>query len=348
MSEARESTGRRDRPRRHHWLSACVLRGFTDARGQVHVYDRQERRFFSGAPKTLALETDYHTISLPDGQESLVVEEILSEMEGDVAPVLRRLDGGVLPTRAEHWVLAQFLALQAARTPSYRESTQAAMRALGAKFLRGAAESAAAGEDAIATFLDPAFARRLAAAPDRIAFILKHGPEVEFTREGLAWLMFESSSKFAAELAACTWAYYHAPSGTSLPTCDTPLVTVPIDVEGGGGPITDRMGILEFGTQTLFAVSARVALRIIPCRESEAFVGLWPDPMPPASANEFALQVARNGRRFVYSADEAALRQLVEDAKLDDPGTTVEQEIVETDSGVHVYQRQGPVEDARG
>lgn len=112
--------------RRHHFTPVLYLKNFTDAEGRLHVTLLDNGHRFEQTPENFGFERDfYRPTHLEEGEDPNVFEDAFADLEGDCAPVLRRIiDDRALPSDDESLgLLYNFIALQDARTPQARRMT---------------------------------------------------------------------------------------------------------------------------------------------------------------------------------------------------------------------------------
>src|SRR5215204_223230 len=81
-------------PRQHHILPAFFLAGFTDTGtkdGTLHVFDYPRKRRYTSKPEKVARERDFYRIYKPGLDEYAIEKDWWQTLEGEVAPVLRRV-----------------------------------------------------------------------------------------------------------------------------------------------------------------------------------------------------------------------------------------------------------------
>lgn len=113
------------KPVRHHLIPAFYLRRFGDDKGQITVYQRATGKTFTTSIKNAAVESHFYTVTDQTGAPSFVVEERLSEIEGDAAAVFAKIDQGRFPPRWKNRAsLSLFLALLITRTREFRHQME--------------------------------------------------------------------------------------------------------------------------------------------------------------------------------------------------------------------------------
>lgn len=67
--------------KKHHYLPRHYLRGFTDSEGGFFVYDKLTGKLFSTCPDAAFFENDLNAVELPDGNKSVFLEDLYTEIE---------------------------------------------------------------------------------------------------------------------------------------------------------------------------------------------------------------------------------------------------------------------------
>jgi hypothetical protein len=94
------------------------------------------------APDNVAIEVDYYSRKLTTGEISDAFEQILSRLESDAAPVLRRVrDGHFTLTDDDRERLAIFVSFMMVRVPSFRKYLERAINSLAESLMRTGAQS---------------------------------------------------------------------------------------------------------------------------------------------------------------------------------------------------------------
>ncbi len=93
------------------------------------------------APHNVAVEVDYYSRRLPSGEVDDGFEQMLSGVESDAAPVLRRIrDGHFSLTDDERERLAIFVSFMMVRVPSFRKYVDRALNRTGEALMRATAQ----------------------------------------------------------------------------------------------------------------------------------------------------------------------------------------------------------------
>ena len=111
--------------RNHHYIPQFYLKGFLDpslSKEQLCVIDKIERRHFPANPRNVGAKRDFNRVDIP-GMPSDVVEKSLSDIEGEVARVLKYVeDNTTLPKGTDMETLLYFVALLYGHNPQFRDN----------------------------------------------------------------------------------------------------------------------------------------------------------------------------------------------------------------------------------
>ena len=111
-------------PKKHHSVSRFVLQNFRSETGHLHVWDKVRQKRYKGNAESVFFETHLYRFFDPlTHQFSYAVEEELSRIESDAAPVIEKIvefaRRGKSPqlSHDERWKWARLYYAQARRTP---------------------------------------------------------------------------------------------------------------------------------------------------------------------------------------------------------------------------------------
>jgi hypothetical protein len=129
---------------KHHYIPRFYLKGFEDPSSRdahprepyLWVVDLKLRNLNKRAPKNVARLTGYYDFE--EAQDQLPsVENFLSRIETRAASAIRKLRAHKFQiSDEERYNLANFMGLQLARVPAYREVVEVAMKQFAHKWLR--------------------------------------------------------------------------------------------------------------------------------------------------------------------------------------------------------------------
>jgi hypothetical protein len=110
-------------PRRHHYVPRCWLAGFTETRehdGRLWVTDFSREKQWASTPENAGHMRDLYRLPAP-APDPVVVERFFADLEGAVAPILKKIDGERRPPDNDELdQLLTFMAYQFVRLPSFR------------------------------------------------------------------------------------------------------------------------------------------------------------------------------------------------------------------------------------
>lgn len=113
--------------KRHHTVPKCYLENFTDNEGFVWVLDTKNS-IFRIKPENILLENHFYTITLKNGEKSLVVEDTLANIEGAYINIFQnKISKDYFLTVEERAKVAVFIAALYIRTSPYRENMRSAI-----------------------------------------------------------------------------------------------------------------------------------------------------------------------------------------------------------------------------
>ena len=104
-----------------HYVPASYLAGFTpdnNRDSQLFVYERDTEKMFRAAPDNAAKRRNYYSIPLPDGSHDDRVDVMITALEGQAMPSLRKIrERDYNLSTFERALLATFIGFQEVRTP---------------------------------------------------------------------------------------------------------------------------------------------------------------------------------------------------------------------------------------
>ncbi len=77
---------------RHHYIPQFLIKGFTDNKGLLHIYDKQADKILSRqrSPKSIFFETDRNTVELRDNLKTSLLEDYLyAEIDNKTSKVIK-------------------------------------------------------------------------------------------------------------------------------------------------------------------------------------------------------------------------------------------------------------------
>ncbi len=106
---------------RQHVVPISYLAAWTDADGDLAIWDTDDGRVFPSSPRKMCAPLEFYTVELTSGESSRVIEGVLASVDRAFAAICRSLrDDGGLNADADRYTLALALALQEVRLPQRR------------------------------------------------------------------------------------------------------------------------------------------------------------------------------------------------------------------------------------
>ena len=212
-------------PRRHHFVPACWLAGFTesgDKDGELWVTDFSRGRQWQTNPEKAGVIKDFYRIDEPN-PDPVIIEKALSKIEDEIAPVFKALDRERRePFKDELDALLHFMAIQWVRIPAFRPFALGVLKSINREILhRGLKnrESWAAmlGEAGIAADTPGVEYERVCEAERSGKFELS---------AGTAWYMqqaFNGVDQILPSLRKRHWSAAFSETGSFI-ACDGPVI----------------------------------------------------------------------------------------------------------------------------
>ncbi len=294
-------------PKRHHYLPEFYLAGFTaDGRrdSAFTVFDRDTSTFRLQTPVNTAVSGYYYAVQDElSGERSMMVEKFLGSIEGDVEPVIRKLERQERLTDDDREQLALFCALLYTRVPQFERSVQ--------EVFNGGFQELARR---MATSIDDV-RRQHEAWEAQTGDVSEVTPEEDFEllrsggyrlaqpRQNVIKMMLEFGGRLAESFLNMCWAVGQAPTQMSIIVTDAPLLLIPPrDWQPGMGAV----GLETPGTHKMFPLTRKLALFIGDFGHGFEYLRLTKGQV---RSNNLAL--ASRCERFVIGPDEALVRSVV-------------------------------------
>jgi hypothetical protein len=242
--------------RRHHFISQFYLRRFAaDANAaRLFVVDLDDRRSFATSTSNVALENDFHTISVP-GQPPDAIEKRLSQFEAQIAPALARvIERGYVGHDEDAKSVLFFVTLLLVKNPATRKavdgSTEELMKMVSQMEARDPKVWEARVNELIASGVFEADADfeglRKVILTGKYAISLS--PEAHMDRE------FKHGADLVGLVGKRNWNFCRAKAGHFI-TCDRPAVLMWADPSRSTPP-----GLAMRNTRLLVPLSSTTAL----------------------------------------------------------------------------------------
>lgn len=297
-------------PKRHHYVPAFYLAGFTVDRNRdasFSVYDREKNEFRTQTPDTSAHQRYYYATETPEGKRDFSVETFFSGFENAAKPLIDKLEQEGIITDDERATLALFFALLHTRVPQFERTSNeiydAMQKALNRIRYRSPDDVRQAMDE-----LEREQGIKIPATAES-AFALLTGEELKFAahRNETIATMIRMAIDVGGHLNQFMWHVIHATPNSQFLTIDAPVVVLPPpDWTGDCG-----YGFLTPGAMTFLPLTARCALFM----ENTAF-GLDHRVMPEEGIHINNKGIVSHSERFVFARDKRYLERVVVESRL--------------------------------
>jgi hypothetical protein len=242
----------------HHYVPKFYLKGFTDKRGALWVYEHGVNAPRQSKPKHQGHRANYYTFD-DRGQPDASTEKVLSRAESVVAHTFRKLANPQFTmTEKERSELYSFVALMFVRVPAYREYIDN----LASRMMKAHSQSIARDRDKFYAMIrqyeaetghslgDPEELRKFAA-----------GNDYTVTQRSAGFNILLALQSFL-DLAAILEAEYrhdvlYAPKDSNFVACDNPVICIE---PGTDGKAWVGMGIGRPRTEVILPLNKRACL----------------------------------------------------------------------------------------
>jgi hypothetical protein len=297
-------------PKRHHYVPAFYLAGFTRLRRRhdhLIVYDREKNEFRTQTPDTSAHQRFYYATEGEHGERDLSIEKFLGELEGAVKPLIDKLTHQDVISADERATLALFFALMHTRVPQFERSLNE-VADLTQKTLNRLRYPTV--EEVRATMRQIGNERAFppSATPEE-AFSMLTGDEFRFEphRNDTIRMMLHMAIDIGGFFDQMTWHIVHTEAGSQFVALDAPVVLLPPhDWTGERG-----YGFLTPGTMTLIPLTAGCALFM-----ENAGAATDHSVMPDEGVHINNKGIVSHSERYVFARDRAYLERVVAEARL--------------------------------
>lgn len=313
-------------PKRHHYVPAFYLAGFTRLRkrdAQFAIYDREKNEFRTQTPDSSAHQRFYYATEGEHGERDLSIEKFLGELEGASKPLIDKLESQQAISADERATLALFFALMHTRVPQFERSlneiadlTQKTLNRLRYPTVEEV-RTAMREIERERPFPPSATAEE--------AFSMLTGDEFTFAphRNDAIRVMLRMAIDIGGLFDQFTWHIVHTESDSQFLTLDAPVVLLPPhDWTGERG-----YGFLTPGTMTLIPLTAGCALFM-----ENAGKSIDHRVMPDEGVHINNKGMVSHSERYIFARDRTYLERVVTEARL--PEIPLRPSIVVSGGGV--------------
>lgn len=130
--------------KRHHYIPQFYLNGFIDPTNKpyIWVYDKEGDGIIKSTAKDIAVTEHYFSFKNMDGaKDSETIENFVSNLEGIVSNVLKKVLKGDALTNNDRADFGYFVSLMMVRTPNFRRNIETAFAEVAKKVMEFSAAS---------------------------------------------------------------------------------------------------------------------------------------------------------------------------------------------------------------
>lgn len=249
------------KPRRHHFLPQCYLKGFAVKREkafQTNVYDARQRRQYRTNIINIAVESDFDRIEVP-GHSPDAIELALSKFESELEPAIQAI---VLEKSLDDFdaksVLLNFMCLIALRNPRFRERMRSFKERLSKVILSTSLATPERWQTMVARAQDAGYLTgNKVAYEDALKFFEADACRIEVTTTHHTHNEFHAFDDLLKTFFARRWILLEAPdSSGGFITSDHPMCLIWSSKQRAMWP----PGYGSRGTEALFPLSQSFAL----------------------------------------------------------------------------------------
>lgn len=299
--------------KRSHYVPQFNLRGFADEEERIWVYDRAKKEYRHQKVDQVALINHYYRIEKRDGTLSTEIEQFLSEIEGNAASALEKLERGRPITEQEKVYIAVFAALQLTRVPDF-EKVQNEMQEKTIRMMyKQTFHSVEAAKREIGKLKDVVGDVSDDVAGDLFKLIREDEYRIEIPRQNNIRQMLKVASHAALYFMQMDWLLLRAGKSGAFITSDNPFTIFPPENYNPNSFIDSAYGILTPDAKKSLPISPCASLFIL-----DAGTRYAENTVPRDKLRIFNIHYARTSDRFIFAKDEALLRSIVERSAVDE------------------------------
>ncbi len=222
-------------PTIHHYVPRFLLRRFTDPKtGLLWVYEKGKAGCHQRTPKNVAAERRYYAFKNEDGAVENTVEESLAKLEGDVAPLLDKLEQvRCLPSDLERTALAEFVSTSFLRVPDFRNNIEQFYGRVGQMTMQMIAAQKAFFDQTVRRY-EQERGEPVNLTEETRQAILAGKFKYRGTPSASLDAFLRGNPRVARFIHQMRWQFLHAPEGVSFITSDTPVILTNPQLPAGG------------------------------------------------------------------------------------------------------------------
>lgn len=310
-----------NKPKRHHFLPKSYLDGF-GRDGLVWLYDREKKEYRCQQPLNTAVIGNFYVFENRDGEKDYSLESFFSKIEGSAKSTTLKLEAGGAISPEERLYLANFIALLMVRSPKFDRLTNEVADSALKHVIKHAVPTVEAADKMVQQHGERTGDNQIT-AESMFAFIQNEQFRIKVSRNTVISIMLEQAQKVTFEVAMMDWMIMHAHPTSAFITSDEPIgFIVPDEFRKTGEPV---LGLASQKIVKFVPLSQKVAIALGQFGGGLGHLGMPRDQV--RSANKM---VATECDRYVIGRDEALVRSVVKQSKVDqlNPGTRMKVEHV--------------------
>lgn len=295
-------------PRRQHYVPAFYQNGFADADGLIWLYDRQAKRYTKTSPRNICCEKDIYTID-PEGiRDRRIEKQLLSQVDGDAARVIREFESGARLSDASLAAFSIFMAFQITRNPAFRHLMVQNYQALGEEYLRNFGSVEGARRELETYRLETGQIGDDVTPESMVEAVVGGHLRLNVTERPFLQHMMQQAMFLAEWVASFEWTVLEAPAATGFIVCDCPFVVVPPYEH------PEAIGLGFPGTVKYFPIARALCLRMGEPDDRCSYGRLSKEEVRIVNQN-----IAVNSERFVMGPDLTQLEHVISRSKTEAP-----------------------------
>jgi hypothetical protein len=210
--------------KKHHYVPIFYLNYFTDNKGFVFVYDKEDNKIFSAKPESIAFEKYYYTIEDESGEAGPeMVEDLFSQIETYGGQAFKRLIFKETLNDKEKSNLCAFIACMFIRGPNYRSNVNNAFTDLTERIRRSVASNESLFNKTVIPHLKEEFPSYNISSEEIRKYILDGEYSIKVKPIVSLYTGIPSILTFGEILFNMKWNFYVATEELHFLTCDNPV-----------------------------------------------------------------------------------------------------------------------------
>jgi hypothetical protein len=210
--------------KKHHYVPRFYLNYFTDNKGFVFVYDKEDNKMFSAKPESIAFEKYYYTIEDETGEaDPELIEDLLSHIETYGGQAFKQLLLRETLNDNEKSNLCAFIACMFIRGPNYRSNVENIFGQSVEKFSKFVASNATYFNKHIDPELKRSFPEENISSEEIRKYILEGEYSIKANPIVSLYTGIPSILTFGEIFFNMKWNFYVATEELHFLTCDNPV-----------------------------------------------------------------------------------------------------------------------------